>query len=556
MQSEQFDFLVVGSGAAGLVGAIAASLAGLKPLIIEKAAQWGGTTATSGGVLWIPNNDLMVAQGDGEPPEASQSYIRNLIGEDATPTQQAKGEAFLSSAPEMARMLASEGMDWIRSNDHPDYYPDVPGNGVGRTLESNRFDGASLGDRFATMRAHELDIPAIDSSQFATMTRAKTTLPLFLDAAKTMILHKARTIAGQKPLGNGRAIAAALMKIAMAHDIPLRLNTRLADVVVENGAVVAALVEQDGKQMRLDCPAGVLLAAGGFARNKALRQRFQGHADYWTNAIPEDEGDALQLAMKIGADTELTEDSWHMPSIQVGPEQLGLALGLRALPGSIVVNDKAERYMNEARSYMTTGRVMRENGAGDARHWLVMDSRFLSRYIFPELSDKNVRKQMIANGFLRSAETVEGLAQACGLEPAALRATIDRFNQFAELGRDADYGRGDTAYDRYWADPANRPNPSLGAIEKPPYYAALIRPGDLGTNGGIRTDADARVLDTDGQPIPGLYAAGNGSGSPFRNAYPGAGATIAAAATFGYRAAKHAAKLRNKPDGSNMVTTH
>ncbi len=545
MAESDFDFLVVGSGAAGMLGAITASLNGLRPLIIEKADCWGGTTATSGGVLWVPCNDLMQQQGAGDTPEAAAEYVRTLIGPDADKREIAKAEAFLEHSVQMARMLADEGFRWFRTTDHPDYYPGVPGSGAGRTIESAPFDGRVLGERFETMRLADLDIPAIHSGQFGSLTRAYTTPRLLLEAAGTAAGYRLRRWMGKRPLGNGRALAAALMRIVDARQIPVRLSTRLVDLTLEHGKVTGAVIESDGRREGLHAPAGVLLAAGGFARNAGLRKQLQGRERTWTNAIAEDEGDAYQLATAAGAASELTDDCWWMPSIQVSEQQNGLALGLRALPGSIIVDAKGQRYMNEARSYMTTGKTMHEHGASDERHWLIMDGRFLKRYIFAELSDKAIRREMMANGFLKQAATIADLARECGLDPAALEATVSRFNSFARSGKDADFGRGDTDYDRYWADPAHGPNPSLGEIVHAPFWAAVIRPGDLGTNGGIKTDRNARVLDAQDQPIEGLYAAGNGSGSPFGHTYPGAGATIAAAATFGYLAGMTAAGRQN-----------
>ena len=542
---DTFDFIVIGSGAAGLVGAITASRRGLRPLIIEKADHWGGTTATSGGVLWVPGNDLMAAQGEPDSAADARAYVHALIGEDADERQVSKADAFLENAPQMARMLGEEGVSWIRSSDHPDYYPGTRGHGKGRTLESAPLDGRKLGPQFETMRLSELDMPAIHSGQFGTLTRTWTIFGLFLEGARTAIGHKLRTLVGQKPLGNGRALAASLMRIVIRRGIPVRLSTRLVELVVEQGSVTGVIVESGGVRERIEAPAGVLFAAGGFARNAALRKSLQGRDETWTNAIPEDEGDAFVAASSIGADSELTDDCWWMPSIQVSEGQNGLALGLRALPGSLIVNAQGRRYLNEARSYMATGKAMYENGAAKERHWLIMDGRFLKRYIFAELSQKAIREKMMANGFLKRADTIADLARECSLDPQALEETIERFNGFARAGRDLDFQRGETDYDRYWADPNHGPNPSLGEIRHAPFWAAVLRPGDLGTNGGLMTDANARVLDRDHQPITGLYAAGNGSGSPFRNAYPGAGATIAAAATFGFIGASFAANRQN-----------
>lgn len=538
-EEEDFNFVVVGSGAAGLVGAITASTLGLRPLMIEKAGVWGGTTAISGGVLWAPGNDLLIQDGDADA-EAERAYVRALLG-DATAREVAKADAFLANVPDMTRMLTKAGVHWIRSRSHPDYYPHVAGSGIGRTLESARFDSSILGDRFRTMRAADLDVPAITSDQFGTVTRAKAAVGPFLETALVVASSRILGWLGRKPLGTGRALVAALMQIAMARNIPLRLRTPLVQLVETDGAVTGVVVESEHGRQTLQAPAGVLLAAGGFARNAALRQTLQGRARVWTNAIPEDAGDAYAAATAVGASHERTDDCWWMPSIQVSSGVNGLALGLRALPGSIVVNAEGRRYMNEAASYMRAGRIMFENGAADAAHWLIMDGRFLRRYVFAELSRRRIREQMLANGYLKRADNLRDLAQQCGLDPDVLQATVERFNAFADTGRDLDFGRGDSVYDRYWADPRHQPNPSLGAIRHGPFWAAVLRPGDLGTNGGLKTDQWARVLDAEEAPIPGLYAAGNSASSPFGPAYPGAGATIAAAATFGYIAAGHAA---------------
>ncbi len=539
-----YDFIVVGSGAAGLVGAISARLAGLHPLIIEKSDRWGGTTAMSGGVLWIPANDAMIAEGVDDPIERSRTYLAGLLGPDAGERERAKAEAFLDNAPAMARMLAGEGLRWVRNRDHPDYYPEVEGAGHGRTLEAAPIDGHCLGARLATLRGVELDVPALTSDQFGPAVLTKTGIRPAMVGAGIMLRHYGDKLRGRKPLGSGRGLIASLMLIVDRLRIPVRLSTGLVDLTIEHGAVTGVVVAHGGRRETLSAPAGVLLAAGGFAHNPALRRELQGFAATWSNASPDDQGDALVAARAIGADTELLDDCWWMPTLEIGPGRNALALGLRALPGSIVVDQHGQRYMDEARSYMATGRIMREHGAAEHRHWLIMDERFLSRHIFPDLSPAGARTAMMTAGTLKRGETIADLAVQCGLDPAALSATVERFNVFARTGLDEDFARGATAYDCYWADPAHKPNPSLGAIDRAPFWAAVLRPGDLGTNGGVKTDAAGRVLDSTERPIDGLYAAGNGSGSPFRRSYPGAGATIGAAATFGYIAARHAARRR------------
>jgi 3-oxosteroid 1-dehydrogenase len=394
------------------------------------------------------------------------------------------------------------------------------------------------------LRAAELDLPALTSDKFGPAVLAKTGIGPAMAGSRIMLRHYFDKMLGRKPLGSGRGLVASLMLIVDRLGIPVRLSTGLVELDVKRGAVEGVVVEHEGRRETLKAPAGVLLAAGGYAQNPALRRELQGFSETWSNAAPGDQGDALIAARAIGADTELLDDCWWMPTVEVGPDRKALALGLRALPGSMVVDQNGRRYMNEARSYMASGRIMREHGAAEHRHWLIMDERFLSRHIFPDISPPAARQAMMAHGTLKRSETIRGLATECGLDPDTLAASVDRFNGFARSGRDLDFHRGDTAYDRYWADPAHKPNPSLGAIDKPPFWAAVLRPGDLGTNGGVKTDAAGRVLDLAEKPIPGLYAAGNGSGSPFGKTYPGAGATIGSAATFGFIAARNAASRR------------
>ena len=542
------NFIVVGSGAAGLVGAITAHRAGLKPIIIEKSNLWGGTTATSGGVLWIPGNHVMADEGEPDSIEAARRYLIKLLGDNPTQRQIAKIEAFLKAGPEMVSMLSGEGVRWIRAADHPDYYQDVQDAHVGRSIESRIFDGKRVGGRLKTLRALDLPIPAMTTTMAAVMARVKTGFGPLAMAAGVMIRHWAWVAMGRKPFGWGRALVANLMTIAMKYDIPVLLESRVVGLKVENDVVVGVNVETKTGPKTILASAGVLLAAGGFARNPALRRQYQGDLDgSWTNAIPEDEGDALIAAVQIGADTELTDDCWWMPTVMIAPNQAQLTLTERTLPGSMIVDHDGRRYMDEAQSYMVAGKIMHEHGAAKNPHWLIFDQRFVNRYVVSWLSNAEARRSMKASGVLKTSITLTGLAEATGLPLATLADTVSEMNAAARTGIDRAYGRGSNRYDIFWGDPAHKPNPSLGTISKPPFYAVQIRPGDLGTNGGLKTDQYARVLTPNKIPIVGLYAAGNGSGSPFGHAYPGAGATIGAAATFAYLAANHASQRNNPP---------
>ena len=541
MRPERCDFLVAGSGIAGLVAALTAQAEGLHPVIVEKADVWGGSTAISGGVLWVPCNPLMVAEGAQDDPDKARAYLRDLLGEDNDRRSEARTAAFIANAPEMVRFLGAAGMPWRRNREHPDYYQHVAGATVGRSIECAVGDGTQLGARFPTMRGNATALPAFSSSLSGSLIRAKTAREPFATAAQVMAQNWFWRLAGRKPLGVGRALAGALMKIVDSRGISLLLRTQLTELMLDSGTVIGARLADDQGQFELNAPAGVLLATGGFAHNSIVRRQHQPVDGTYSIAIPEDQGDALRLAGACGAAADHMDSAWWMPAILMAPRQPTITLGERALPGSIIVNASARRYMNESQCYMSAGQEMIANGAAREPHWLVADDRFMRRYLHRAFRSEKQREQLVAAGILKRAPTLEQLAQQCELAPAQLAATIARFNGFAEKGRDEDFGRGDGLYDRYWADPNNRPNPSLAPLTRAPFWATRIFPGDLGVNGGLTTDSHARVLHTDGSSISGLYAAGNATSAPFGRTYPGAGATIAAAATFGYIAARHAA---------------
>lgn len=544
---EDRNFVVIGSGAAGLVGAVIAHARGLRPIIIEKADVWGGTTALSGGVMWIPANHLMARDGDADTPQGAQDYILNLMGEEAAPARVlAKVEAFLDAAPAMVRSLEELGVRWLRNAEHPDYYPQVAGARVGRTLECDLVDETALGPLLDTLRSPAIRVPPMPTSEFGACMRAKTGIAPFLTAAKVVLRDLLTRATGHERASRGRALLVSLMSIARDAGIPVLLGSRMAGLETDGGRVVKVTIDGPDGRFSIAPSAGVLLASGGFGRNRELRLKYHGVDGSWSSAPPEDEGDALLAGQAIGAGTEFTRHAWWQPSLVIAPGSVAITLAERAFPGSIIVDHEGRRYMNEAQSYMGGGTAMRQHGGATHAHWLVFDDRFARRYIFRALSRDDVRSTMMEHGNLRQADTIEDLASACGIEPGRLRDTVERFNGFARSGVDEDFGRGSTDYDRYWADPANRPNASLGEIRDGPFFAARIVPGDLGTNGGLMTDEHGRVLDEHDKPIAGLYAAGNCSGSPFGGYYPGGGATIGAAMTFGYLSALHAARTFNR----------
>jgi 3-oxosteroid 1-dehydrogenase len=324
--------------------------------------------------------------------------------------------------------------------------------------------------------------------------------------------------------------------------VPVWLNTPLTGLVITDGKVTGVRVERNGKPTVLRARRGVLIATGGFEHNEQMRRRYQRPpiGTEWTTGAAGNTGDGILAGQELGAATGLMDDAWWAPSIPL-PGGPYFCLAERNLPGGIMVNGAGRRFVNESAPYVDAVHAMYEANTADNPHipaWLVFDQRYRDRYVFAGLPPRRPlpRRWYAADAVFRAPD-LGALAAAIGVDPDALAETVARFNKFAASGRDEDFQRGESAYDRYYGDPRCRPNPNLAPLEKAPFYAVKIVPGDIGTKGGLRTDARARVLRPGGTPIPGLYAAGNASASVMGHSYAGAGATIGPAMTFGYIAA-------------------
>jgi 3-oxosteroid 1-dehydrogenase len=335
--------------------------------------------------------------------------------------------------------------------------------------------------------------------------------------------------------------------VVVGRSIPVWTETTLEDLIVTDGRVVGVVVSKRGKEMRVGARAGVLLAAGGFARNADMRKEFSGkqpNAAEWTSANPGDTGEVMRIAMKHGAATDLMDEAWWIPSSILPNGSPAMCISERSKPGSIMVDRAGHRYFNEAVSYMEAGRAMYahdQSDGGAVPSWLVMDSRARSRYTFAFRPPGVTPKEWLTSGYMKKADTLEELARQCDIDPAGLVDTVRRFNGFAATGVDLDFHRGEGAHEKYQGDITNKPNACLGPLDKAPYYAVAMYPGDVGTSGGLLCDEHSRVLDEHGEPMPGLYATGNCTASVMGRAYLGAGASIGASFVFAYVAAKHAA---------------
>jgi 3-oxosteroid 1-dehydrogenase len=542
------DLLVVGSGAGAMTAAIVAEQEGLDPLVVEKTEFFGGSSAISGGGLWVPNNPLMAEAGLFDSLEKARAYLDATVG-DRVPA--ARKEAFLTKAPEMvAYVIRHSQLQFDVNPAYTDYYPERPGamNG-GRALEPRLYPGRKLGSLYPQLRPHAYHFPIA-----LVLTAAEVKDVAFLARSVSHLRGTARVflrtfwswVRRTRLLCMGQALVAPLRVSLRERGVPVWLNTRVKQLIVEEGRVVGAAAEREGRPIAIRANRGVVLAAGGFAHDRAMREQYQRSpiGTAWTLASPGNCGDAIRMGLELGAAIDLMEEAWWGPSSLPPGGIPHFHLVERSCPGSILVDSAGKRFTNEAASYIDVVHAMYEHNRPDAvsipAHF-IMDQRFRRRYIFG-VTMPLVRfpKEYLESGYVKRADTLEELAAKIGVDPEGLLDTIARFNEFARTGKDLDFYRGDSAYDRYYGDATVGPNPCLGAIGKPPFYAVAMIPGDIGTKGGLVTDEHARVLREDGSPIEGAYAIGNTSASVMGDTYPGPGSTLGPAMTFGYIAAMHA----------------
>jgi 3-oxosteroid 1-dehydrogenase len=543
------DVVIVGSGGA-LCGAVTAAASGLEVLVIEKERFVGGSTAMSGGVLWLPNNPLMQAEGVADSFDEGMAYFESVVGDAGPASSPARRAAYIAEGIEMIRFLQGLGMRFVRCEGYSDYYAGMRGieggKSRGRSIEPAVTDGKELGPWLAKLRrgmAQALGV-AVHTGEIAGLQLVKRSPAAMRIAARIFLRTAAGRILGKALLTNGAALIAQTLSLAVEREVSIWTETPLVDLLVEDGRVVGVVARRRGRTVRIRARHGVLLGAGGFARNAEMRQRYskQPNAAQWTIANPGDTGEVIEIAMKHGAAVDLMDEAWWTPGSVLPDGSTALHIGERSKPHSIIVDRDGRRYFNEAVSYMEAGRQMYAHNQ-DGRSipsWLVMDSRHRSRYLFS--FHPGTPREWLSSGYMKKADTLEALARRCGIDPAGLAATVERFNASAQSGIDPDFHRGEGAHERYQGDFTHAPNASLGPVEKPPFYAVELYPSDVGTSGGLLCDALARVLDTNREPIPGLYATGNCTASVMGRTYPGAGASIGASFVFAYIAMKHVAQ--------------
>ncbi len=562
--NEVYDVIVVGSGAAGATAALRAAELGLSVLIVEKAHKYGGTSATSGGVIWIPNHQL---QPNDDNREQALAYLDSLI---KVPVQRDRLEAYVDQGAKMIHFIKSLGVPIVPAA-WPDYFAEAPGARSDRSLVCETCDGRDLGDKFVLMREqytrfkllnrYSMDLPEF----FSISTRGQGWIKALLK-----ILWRYWSDLGTRFIGRrdrrfttGGALMGHLFKQVFKRGVEVRMETRLEEICVTNAQVSGIKVRNFGRTYDIQARYGVVLCAGGFEWNQELRERFfpvPGLTRH--SSTPEDgnRGEALLAGLKIGAATEHTEGGWwiptmHMPMPKVSNfEEIHQAAFDVGRPHSVCVNRNGVRFVDEACSYDEFGVAMvadQQKTGANTPCWLVFDATFRGNYTAGGFMPSILMPDWLIpadywDHYLFRANSLDALAQKIHVPVAPLKQTVANMNDYAKTGVDPEFGRGGNAYDRMFGDPAVTPNPCLGAIETAPFYAVAINLGDLGTKGGLKADARARVVDGNGQPIPGLYVAGNNAGSPFGNLYPGAGGTIGPAMTFAFVAVNDIAARAGK----------
>jgi succinate dehydrogenase/fumarate reductase flavoprotein subunit len=543
---ETTDVIVVGSGGAGLSAALAARCAGAEVCVLEASGLFGGTTSMSGGVVWIPGNHLMADVGASDSREQALTYLEAMsLGR----TERVLLETYVDEGPQVIRFLEKETPLALHALKFPDYHPEFPGGTFGRSLMPDVFDARTLGEYRPKLRmSPHFPVPI----SLLDMERAGADGVLSdMDA----ILPSEEIVARMTDdkVASGTALAAGLLKAAIDKGVVLKDQARVKSLIVEDGVVTGVSVEIAGKTVRLGARRGVVLASGGYERNKDLVRDFiRGPLEAPIGASS-NRGDGLLMAMEIGAAIGNMSEAWWIPVLQIpGEEYEGepffrLATNERAMPGAIMVNGQGKRFVNEAHNYNDIGRAFHtfdpmKFDFVNLPAWIVLHRGRLDRSAwltrFPSDPIPN---------WLISAPTIRELAGKIGVDPDALEATVARFNANATEGVDPDFHRGSSAYDLFHGDGAcEGARQTLGPLDQAPFYAMRVYSGTLGTKGGPKTNARAEVLNVRGGVIPGLYAAGNAMAGVTGMGYPGAGGTLGPALVFGHIAGRTAATAGNR----------
>jgi 3-oxosteroid 1-dehydrogenase len=553
---QEFDVIVVGSGAGGMTAALCAAGQGMSSVVLEKSDLYGGTSAVSGGGIWIPCNDDIAGYGGSDTYAEALAYMKHLT---AGQVPLARIEAYLKNAPEMVRHLRREfDVKYRGVKLYPDYYPDAPGGKDGyRSMEPVEFNAALLGDEFSRQRppfagTQVMGRVSMNQVEAHTLfTKGKGWVGLIL---KMMLRYwfdfawRFKTKRDRR-LTLGQALVGQLRHALKRKNVPLWLETGMENLIEENGKVVGVVARRKGKTLRLRAARGVVLASGGFEANQQMRELYlpKPTQAQWTGAPPINRGDGIRAGLAVGAKLGFMNLTWGSPTVHVPGASAQTTLFVeRAMPNCIIVNQKGRRFVNEAAAYPDVVTAMYEDdarGNGAVPAWLVFDANFRKKYpaglFLPSQMqpDSKLPPEWLDKVYYR-ADTLAALAAKIGVDAKGLAETVAKFNEYSAKGVDPEFGKGNTSIDRYYSDPTNKPNSCMGPLTTGPYYAIRLDAGEIGTKGGLWTDERARVLREDGSVIAGLYATGNCSAAVMGKTYAGAGSTLGPAMTFAYLAVR------------------
>ena len=555
----EVDVLVVGTGNGGLTAAVCNWEMGSKDvLIIEKQDKVGGTSAMSGGGIWIPNSHYAQEAGAEDSLEDAKRYLINtLFGEDVPEDMI---DTYLEKSPEMLKFLHDRtDVRYESLAEYPDYYTNMEGARAGhRSLEPSPIMASELGDNWKNMTWTHFMMRMFNRIHFTQVEAhlLMVQLPGWKKLLGRLMWDYIRDIPWRlktpisRRLACGSAGVARLYLSVLKRQIPIEFNTQMVELIADGDAVLGAVVESNGQRQRIRASKGVVLASGGFEKNQELREQYLPAPTNtaWSAGNPGNEGDALLAGLSLGAKTRLMKDAWWTTTLCVPDEPSPrLAIMEKSFPGSCVVNRDGKRFANESQNYMAFQKDLFKTHTDEhpnAPAWHVFDATFRENFMVGPLMTKSMKpdfqipKKWFDTGFVAKANSIRELADALGINADGLEETIANMNRYAQTGTDEEFGRGDSAYDRYYADPAIKPNPCLAPIVKAPFYAMRIEAGDFGTLGGLDTDTSARVKKADGGVFEGLFAVGNCSAAILPT-YPGPGATLGPAMTMAYQAARH-----------------
>jgi 3-oxosteroid 1-dehydrogenase len=550
------DVLVIGSGAGALTSALVAKIEGAKNvLVVEKSDEYGGTSSMSGGGIWIPNSHYARSEGVKDSTEEAFSYMKEVIGDEVSDERMRN---YCEKASEMLEYVCTKTRLEYETVPYPDYYPERKGGKEGhRTHQPTPMHAKNLKDHFKSLRP--------PPSQVMVMGRFTMTMKegrAFLTQAKgwmfTLALMLFRyyidipgRLAGKRSrrLTMGNALIGRLRWSMIEKGIDLWLESPMDSLIEENGEVVGAVIEHKGKKMRVRAKNGVVIGAGGFEHNQEMREKYlpTPTSSEWSGSQINNTGDGIQAGMNIGAKTDLMQHAWWAPSVKIpGWDRPYVIFAERSLPGLVIVNKAGKRFQDEAAPYLESGYAFYQANTEQISTipgYVVFDATFRKKFPFGpivpgySMPDSGLSKRIWK--VLQKADTIEALAEKIDVDVEGLKETVAKNNEYAVSGKDPEFQRGESYYDRYYGDQQTSPNPCIAPILQAPFYAIPIHPGDIGTKGGLLTDTFGRVVNEEGDAIPGLYACGNSAASVMGSKYPGAGATLGPAMTYGYLAARH-----------------